>query len=100
MTAVPSGADPEKPAKFPLGRVFATANAAQTLDSADIIVSLNKHQAGIWGDVGPEDRQANEDALLEMTRLFSVYHASDGTKFWIITEWDRSITTVMLPEDY
>ncbi len=47
-----------------------------------------------------DDQQANEHALTEGTRLFSVYHAASGAKFWIITEADRSATTVLVPEDY
>jgi hypothetical protein len=50
--------------------------------------------------VDEEDRQANERALIEGTRLFSVYHAENGTKFWITTEADRQSTTVLLPQDY
>ena len=46
------------------------------------------------------DRQANERARIEGTRLLSVYHAVSGIKFWLITEADRSVTTVLLPEDY
>jgi hypothetical protein len=52
------------------------------------------------GDVDEHDRQANDRALIEGTRLLSVYQAVNGTKFWIITEADRSVTTILLPEDY
>jgi hypothetical protein len=58
------------------------------------------HHSGDWGDVGPEDHAANVRALVEGTRLFSVYHSQTGVKFWIITEADRGATTVLLPEDY
>ena len=61
---------------------------------------LSVHQAGDWGDVCDDDRQANNRALTEGTRLLSVYHSATGVKFWIITEADRSITTVLCPEDY
>jgi hypothetical protein len=50
--------------------------------------------------VGEDDRQANDQALIEGTRILSVYHAATSIKFWIITEADRSATTVLLPEDY
>ena len=59
-----------------------------------------RHESGDWGDVCDSDRQENEFALDKMLRLFSVYHLRDGTKIWIITEADRNITTVLLPEDY
>jgi hypothetical protein len=87
-------------AKFPLGRLVATANAASCLSPAEISSALRRHLLGDWGDLDEEDKQTNERALVEGTRLFSAYHAADGTKFWIITEWDRSVTTVLLPEDY
>jgi len=61
---------------------------------------LSVHQAGDWGDVCDDDRQANNRALTEGTRLLSVYHSATGVKFWIITEADRSVTTLLLPEDY
>jgi hypothetical protein len=62
--------------------------------------ALRRHARGDWGDLDDEDLQANERALKDGTRLLSAYHSSAGTKFWIITEWDRSATTVLLPEEY
>jgi hypothetical protein len=61
---------------------------------------LERHQAGDWGDVDEHDRQENELSLKSDFRLLSVYHAANGIKFWIITEADRSATTVLLPEDF
>ncbi len=58
------------------------------------------HIVGDWGDVDEHDRAQNERALQEGTRLLSVYRSTGGVKFWIITEADRSVTTVLLPEDY
>lgn len=55
---------------------------------------------GDWGDLCEEDRQANEDALNRDLRLLSAYSDRNGAKFWIITEADRSLTTILLPEDY
>ena len=86
--------------KFPLGQAVATSTALVTLPAHDIATALDRHRRGDWGDVGKEDWQANERALKHGERLLSVYYAADGTKFWIITEWDRSLTTVLLPEDY
>jgi len=85
---------------FSMGQVVITRNALNTLTQADVMTGLGRHARGDWGDLDKHDWQANERALKEGTRLFSAYHANDGTKFWIITEWDRSVTTVLLPEDY
>lgn len=71
-----------------------------TLPPAEPFVALPRHYAGDWGEVCPEDRAANERALIENTRLVSVYRTQAGVKFWIMTEWDRSLTTILLPEDY
>jgi len=86
--------------KFFCGRVVMTRNAQSTLPIPDVQAALVRHANGDWGEVCDEDRQANEDALRGGARLLSVYHDSRGTKFWIITEADRSATTVLLPEDY
>jgi hypothetical protein len=86
--------------KFPLGQVVMTTNAMRTLREDDVGTALANHAYGDWGDVCPEDREANERALAYGGRLFSVYHDGSGVKFWIITEADRSATTVLLPNDY
>ncbi len=86
--------------KFALGRLVATSNALQALTGDDVRNAINRHRSGDWGDVCDEDKQANDRALVEGTRLLSVYHGVFGAKFWIITEADRSVTTVLLPEDY
>lgn len=86
--------------RFPFGQIVATPSALAAIPNIEIMQALARHQSGDWGDVCPEDREANDQALAEGSRLFSVYHAANGTKFWIITEWDRSATTVLLPGDY
>ncbi len=86
--------------KFSLGQTVATPNALQTLSTEDIQRALTRHVTGDWGDCCPDDRAANEQALEQGGRLFSVYHADNNTKFWVITEADRSSTTVLMPEDY
>ncbi len=63
-------------------------------------LSLQRHLAGDWGDVSDEDRVANELALQEGDRLFSVYKKEGLPKIWVITEWDRSVTTTLFPEEY
>ena len=87
-------------AKFRLGRILSTPNALEHLTQDDILLGIQRHQAGDWGDVNEHDRLENELSLKEGFRLWSVYHAANGLKFWLITEADRSATTVLLPEDY
>ena len=87
-------------AKFRLGRIVTTANALAKLSQTDILTGIRRHQAGDWGDVTDEDREENELSLKEGFRLVSAYHAVNGVKFRIITEADRSSTTVLMPEDY
>jgi hypothetical protein len=87
-------------AKFALGQVVATPNAMSSIPNPEIQSALTRHLFGDWGDVCPADHAANELALVDGSRLFSVYHTKSGLKFWIITEWDRSATTILLPEDY
>ena len=87
-------------ARFRLGHIVATPNALSRLTQEDIFRGIQRHQAGDWGDVDEHDRQENELSLKQGFRLLSVYHAADGTKFWVITEADRSATTFLLPADY
>ena len=87
-------------AKFRLGHIVGTPNALSQLTHEDILMGIQRHQAGDWGDVSEEDRQENELSLKHGFRLLSAYHAANGIKFWVITEADRSATTVLLPEDY
>jgi hypothetical protein len=87
-------------AKFRCGKIVTTPNAFERLTREDILRGIGRHQAGDWGDVDEHDRQANERALIERTRLWSVYHSAQGVKFWLITEANRLTTTVLLPQDY
>lgn len=83
-----------------LGQIVATPNALARITQADITLALARHVVGDWGDLGAEDKEVNNQALAEGMRILSSYQAANGTKFWIITEADRSVTTVLLPEDY
>jgi hypothetical protein len=85
--------------RFPLGQVVATANAAVRLSTEEVITALCRHACGDWGDLCPEDTLANDAALHHGGRLFSAYGHGQN-RFWVITEADRSVTTVLLPEDY
>lgn len=87
-------------AKFRCGKIVSTPNALSQLTQEEILRGIQRHQAGDWGDVDETDRRANERALIEGTRLFSIYQSAHGIAFWITTEANRSITTVLLPKDY
>ncbi len=85
---------------FSLGEVVATTNATNCLSMEEIQAALRRHVQGDWGLIPPEDRDENELSLKEGFRLLSAYDSGDGTRFWIITEADRSVTTVLMPDDY
>ncbi len=87
-------------AKFSTGQLVATPGALSALTTSEITTALLRHQRGDWGDLCQEDIEENERSLREGSRLFSVYHSAGKVKFWIITEWDRSVTTVLLPDEY
>ncbi len=91
---------PTKPTPVPLGQTVATPAALGAVSQPDIVAALRRHAAGDWGDVTPGDRAANDDALKSGERLLSVYQSATGTTFWVLTEADRSATTVLLPDDY
>ena len=84
---------------FRLGQVVITPGARTALTDLSIAIALARHEWGDWGAVSADDWQKNELSLREGARLLSVYEA-DRTKFWVITEADRSATTVLLPEEY
>ena len=87
-------------ARFPSGQIVITTNAQKTLHAEDVQSALARHLRGDWGDCGEEDREENELSLREGFRLLSVYHDRKNVKFWIISEADRSATTILLPDDY
>lgn len=88
--------------RFPLGQIVATrgALAALHVSSQTLHELLQQHAAGDWGDVCPDDRQANEQALVHGERLLSSYSTRRGSKNWVITEADRSARTLLLPDEY
>ncbi len=83
-----------------LGRIVATANALRSLTEEEILLGIQRHQAGDWGSIEGTDRKANDRALTHGGRIHSAYDPPSGIRFWIITEADRSITTILLPEEY
>ena len=86
--------------KFQHGTIVATRAAAERIPEMVMAAALLRHLNGDWGDVPEADRAANDRAVRDGDRLLSAYHAPDQTRFWILTEADRSATTVLLPEDY
>jgi hypothetical protein len=91
--------------KFNLGRLYLTRGVndliAENLEFAKFVnESLRRHSIGDWGNMCHEDRSANEQALVEGSRLFSVYDKAGHQKIWVISEADRSSTTVLFPEEY
>jgi hypothetical protein len=92
-----TGAVRQRP--FAPGRLVMTTNAARRLTPREMNDGLRRHESGDWGDLCPEDKEQNELALRHGGRLFSAY-GEGGREFWIITEADRSATTILLPEDY
>ncbi len=89
-----------RPGLFSLGKILATPGALEKVPHEERVEALARHARGDWGDTGPEDWAENELSLKEGFRLFSVYHTGSKLKFWIITEADRSVTTILLPEEY
>ena len=86
---------------FPLGRVVATTGALKVLAESgeDPLSLLSRHCSGDWGDVDKRDRKENERSLKNGLRVLSSYPVGEG-KVWVITEADRSVTTILLPEEY
>lgn len=87
---------------FALGRIVATPGALEALERAGKSPAdfLARHQRGDWGDLSDDDRRENEFSLGRHLRLFSAYQLDRDVKIWIITEADRSATTILLPSDY
>lgn len=87
---------------FPLGRLVATPGAIAALDRSGEQpgLFLRRHVMGDWGDVGADDAKLNDEAVGEGTRILSGYRTKSGERIWIITEADRSGTTLLLPEEY
>jgi hypothetical protein len=93
---------------FKLGRTLCTPAAQQSLIDAGIPEDgvlgcfhhiLTRHLSGDWGECCDEDKATNDQAVKSGARILSVYTVS-GVKLWVITEADRSYTTILLPEDY
>ena len=88
--------------RFPLGRLLTTPGAIEALEVAEesSMALFARHQSGDWGDLCAEDKQANDFSVKRSGRIFSAYKLSTGVKVWVITEADRSVTTILLPDEY
>lgn len=88
--------------KFNPGRCVATPGAIDAITEAGQEPGdfLDRHVSGDWGECCPDDAAANDAALLDEARIFSVYQTTRGDKLWVITEADRSSTTILLPDEY
>ena len=86
---------------FTLGRIVATPAARDILGKLHYspLDLLRRHISGDWAEMASEDQQSNREALVEGDRIFSAY-TLQGIKFWVITEADRSATTILLPSEY
>ena len=87
-----------KQSLFPLGRILATPGALDL--GVNFFPYLRRHQCGDWGDLDAEDKAENNFSVENGLRILSAYHTLDGIKFWIITEADRSATTILLPDEH
>jgi hypothetical protein len=89
-------------ARFPLGQVVATPGALRALSEAGQSPQelLRRHNAGDWGELDEEDQNENELSVANGFRILSAYRLRNDTRIWIITEADRSATTLLLPEEY
>jgi hypothetical protein len=87
---------------FELGQVVATPGALAALDATgeDPLTFLHRHITGDWSEMDPHDQRENQLSVQEGHRVFSSYTLADGRKLWVITEWNRSVTTLLLPLEY
>lgn len=86
---------------FELGRLVATPQALDLLEQigGSVHELVSRHAFCDWSQMSPADQEANREALTTGARIFSAYQIN-GHDFWVITEWDRSVTTLLLPENY
>jgi hypothetical protein len=95
---------PKLPVGIPieLGRIVATPGALHALSANQVspLRYLERHRKGDWGQIDANDWRANNEAVVTFNRVLSQYDLEDKARIWIITEWDRSVTTILLPEEY
>jgi hypothetical protein len=88
--------------KFTLGRIVATPGALKAIEEANQnpFEFIQRHQAGDWGELCEEDKRENKFSVRNGFRILSAYRTRTGVKIWVITEADRSLTTLLLPHEY
>lgn len=87
--------------RFDLGRTLITSGARAELSDDEIDFALLRHQSGNWGDLGKSDASSNDAAVMRGGgRVLSVYYSKRRVRFYVITESDRSVTTILLPHEY
>jgi hypothetical protein len=88
--------------RFNLGAILATPGALEALEDSSQTPAefLNRHCSGDWGDVDPTDAAENDLSVEQGFRILSAYSTRKGIKLWVITEADRSATTILLPDEY
>lgn len=96
---------------FALGKVVATRNVWELIDTNEsfsqfVTICMSRYIANDWGDICKEDWEANDQAVINGERLLASYVIPEDVeevyedRLWIITEWDRSVTTLLFPGDY
>jgi hypothetical protein len=98
--SIPGEKKPRKIIPFPLGNIYITRGAQEKLNNQEVTQALIRHVCGDWGNLCLEDWELNNEAVVRGFRILSSYVAQNGQKFWIITEADRTATTILLPEEY
>jgi hypothetical protein len=86
--------------KFPLGEIVITLGAATRVERNALKSALHRHLCGDWGELDLEDWRLNDERMQSGGTIISIYKDSRGVKFYIITEADRSVTTILLPAEY
>ena len=97
-----SGEETEPKPLFALGQIIGTPGAlnALTIAEQNPVELLLRHVTGDWGNLDDEDKKENELSVEQGFRILSAYKLETGVKVWLITEWDRSVTTILLPDEY
>ncbi len=87
---------------FPVGQIVATPGALAALETAghDAREFLRRHVCGDWGDLSEDDRKENDVSVTQSLRILSAYQLTASERLWVITEADRSVTTLLLPSEY
>ena len=98
ITMATTSMEQSKPC-FPLGRLLITPGAQAAFSSEEVFSAVARHRQGDWGTLCKEDCRRNNSALRNGGRIFSAYQYHEE-KLWIITEADRSVTTILLPHEY